>query len=193
MKTKDEHKDKVKEIRVITGSAKNRKLKAPDIEGFRAVQEVAKSSLFSILGSKIDEAECLDLYAGSGNLGIEALSRGAALCDFVDENPKSIQAIEENIVKCGFVEKSSVYRKDTVKFIANSNRNYDVVFIDPFYQTTSHKHLISNLINVLTEKGVAVFFHGEDTDIPTLLFDTPLKILDERRFGKSFFTLIARK
>jgi len=82
-----------KEIRIITGTAKNRKLKAPNIEDFRAVQEIAKSSLFSILGEKIKNAVCLDLFSGSGNLGIEALSRGAKRCDFVDENPKCASVI----------------------------------------------------------------------------------------------------
>ena len=179
-----------KEIRITTGTAKNRKLTAPDIEGFRAVQEIAKSSLFSILGEKINGAECLDLYAGSGNLGIEALSRGAEWCDFVDENYESVGAIKENVKKCGFEEKSSVNRKDAVKFVVSSPRNYDVIFIDPFYNETAHKHLLLNLGNILNKDGVVAFFHGDNLNLQDLIPDTNLKIADERKFGKSFFTLL---
>jgi len=179
-----------KEIRITTGTAKNRRLTAPNIEGFRAVQEVAKSSLFSILGDKVQGATCLDLYAGSGNLGIEALSRGAEWCDFVDENYESIGAIKENLGKCGFAEKAQVSRKDAVKFVVSSSRNYDIIFIDPFYQKTTHKHLILNLEKILNKTGVIVFFHGDNLNLQDLILDTALKIVDERKFGKSFFTLL---
>jgi 16S rRNA (guanine966-N2)-methyltransferase len=182
--------DSQKEIRITTGTAKNRKLTAPNVEGFRAVQEVAKSSLFSILGEKINGAVCLDLYAGSGNLGIEALSRGAIWCDFVDENYESVGAIKENLGKCGFAEKSEVSRKDAVKFVVSSSKNYDVIFIDPFYQTTTHKHLILNLEKLLNKDGIIVFFHGDNLNLQDLISDTNLKIVDERKFGKSFFTLL---
>jgi len=179
-----------KEIRIITGTAKNRRLKAPDVEGFRAVQEISKSSLFSILGDKVQNAVCLDLYAGSGNLGIEALSRGAKWCDFVDSNYNSIKAVEENLVKCGFIEKSEVSRKEAVKFVVNSPRNYDIIFIDPFYQEITHKHLLLNLGNILNKGGIVVFFHGDTLNLQDLITDTNLKIVDERKFGKSFFTLL---
>ncbi|NMB91615.1 16S rRNA (guanine(966)-N(2))-methyltransferase RsmD [candidate division WWE3 bacterium] len=179
-----------KEIRVTTGIAKNKRLKSPDIEDFRAVQEIAKSSLFSILGGKINNATCLDLYAGSGNLGIEALSRGADWCDFVDSNPKSTQVIEENLVNCGFIERAEVIRKDVLKFLVNAPRNYDVVFIDPFYKDTTHKYLVSNLENILNKDGIVVFFHGDNLNLKNLTISTNLKVADERKFGKSYFTLL---
>ncbi|MFZ2664005.1 MAG: 16S rRNA (guanine(966)-N(2))-methyltransferase RsmD [Patescibacteria group bacterium] len=181
---------KQKEIRITTGTAKNKRLKAPDIEGFRAVQEIAKSSLFSILGEKINNAMCLDLYAGSGNLGIEALSRGAEWCDFVDDNYESTKVIEENLVNCGFVERAEFTRKDVLKFIVNAPRNYDVVFIDPFYKDITHKYLVSNLESVLNEDGIIVFFHGDNLNLEDLITDTNLRIVDERKFGKSYFTLL---
>ncbi|MFH1899291.1 MAG: 16S rRNA (guanine(966)-N(2))-methyltransferase RsmD [Patescibacteria group bacterium] len=192
MKNQNFDQEKQKEIRIITGLAKNKKLKAPDIEGFRAVQEIAKASLFSMLGEKITDAVCLDLFAGSGNLGLEALSRGASWCDFVDENPESIKAIEENIVRCGFLEKSSVIRKEAGKYVTNTNRNYDVILLDPWYKETSFKHLVSNLTNILRGNGIIAFFHGEDLDLETLTQGTASKIVDKRKFGKSFFTLLKK-
>ena len=141
--------NKKAEIRITTGIAKNKRLKAPSIEGFRAVQEIAKSSLFSILGEKTENAVCLDLFAGSGNMGLEALSRGADWCDFVDDNYFSSEAIKENILNCGFLEKSEVFRKESSKFVVNAPKKYDVIFLDPFYDDVSQRHLMSNLGSIL--------------------------------------------
>ena len=183
--------NKKAEIRITTGIAKNKRLKAPSIEGFRAVQEIAKSSLFSILGEKIENAVCLDLFAGSGNMGLEALSRGADWCDFVDDNYFSSEAIKENILNCGFLEKSEVFRKESSKFVVNAPKKYDLIFLDPFYDDVSQRHLISNLGSILNNDGVAIFFHGENLDIEKLISSTEMKIMEERKFGKSIFTILS--
>jgi 16S rRNA (guanine(966)-N(2))-methyltransferase RsmD len=179
-----------REIRITTGIAKNKKLKIPEIEDFRAVQEIAKSSVFSIIGEKVVNSTCLDLFAGSGNMGLEALSRGAKWCDFVDENPISVKTIKENIINCGFLEKSEVFRKKATKYITKTDKKYDLIFIDPFYKDISQKYLVSNLKNILNKDGIIVFFHGENLNIKDLVQGTNLKILEERSFGKSFFTLM---
>lgn len=183
-------KNKKLRIRITTGSAKNRVLKAPEIEGFRAVQEIAKSSVFSILGDKVEDAVCLDLFSGSGNMGLEALSRGAEWCDFVDSNYVSAQTIRENVKDCGFSEKAEVEKKEAAKYVVNAPRTYDLIFIDPFYEDTAQKHLISNLEHILNDEGVVIFFHGANLDLENLIEGTNLKIVDERKFGKSYFTLL---
>lgn len=190
-KTKIDNKVKKPEIRITTGIAKNKKLKAPSIEGFRAVQEVAKSSVFSILGDKVPESMCLDLFSGSGNMGLEALSRGAEWCDFVDSNYFSCEAIRENIVNCGFLEKAEVIRKEAAKYVVNTEKTYDIIFLDPFYDDTNHKFLVSNLENILNKDGLIVFFHGENLDLKSLIEGTGLNIMEERKFGKSFFTILS--
>jgi len=180
-------------LRVSSGIAKNRQLKAPNIEGFRAVQEIAKQSLFSILGDKIVGAVCLDLFAGSGNLGIEALSRGASWCDFVDSNKECVETIGLNLHNCGFLEMSEVSGKDAVKFVSKTPKTYDIIFVDPFYDTTSHIFLTKNLERILCKNGVIAFFHGENLDIDNLIKGTGLKADDERKFGESVFTLLNEK
>jgi len=190
-KTKIDNKVKKPEIRITTGIAKNKKLKAPSIEGFRAVQEVAKSSVFSILGDKVLESMCLDLFSGSGNMGLEALSRGAEWCDFVDSNYFSCEAIRENIVNCGFLEKAEVIRKEAAKYVVNTEKTYDIIFLDPFYDDTNHKFLVSNLENILNKDGLIVFFHGENLDLKSLIEGAGLNIMEERKFGKSFFTILS--
>ena len=179
------------ELRITTGTAKNKRLKTPNIEGFRAVQEVAKSSVFSILGDKVLGAFCLDLFSGSGNMGLEALSRGAEWCDFVDSNYFSCEVIRENIVNCGFFEKSEVIRKEAAKYVVNTEKTYDLIFLDPFYDDVNHKFLVSNLENILNKDGVIIFFHGENLDLTTLIQGTGLNIMEERKFGKSFFIMLS--
>jgi 16S rRNA (guanine(966)-N(2))-methyltransferase RsmD len=192
-KRKENKKNTKPEIRITTGVAKNKKLKAPEIEGFRAVQEIAKSSVFSILGEKVIGAVCLDLFSGSGNMGLEALSRGAEWCDFVDSDYISAQVIRENIEDCGFSEKAEVEKREAAKYVVNAPRTYDIIFSDPFYEDTSQKYLISNLEHILNENGVVIFFHGENLDLENLTEETNLKIVDERKFGKSFFTILTVK
>lgn len=177
-------------LRIITGSAKNRTLKTPEIEHFQAVQDVAKGALFSIIGEKVKNAHCLDLFSGSGNLGIEALSRGAATCDFVDSNKISFKIIKENLAKVGMAEASQVYLKESVKYVANTDKTYDLIFADPFYTDTAHVFLMQNLSEILNPNGLIAFFHGENFKIENAIGQTRLTIVDQRRFGKSFLSIL---
>jgi 16S rRNA (guanine966-N2)-methyltransferase len=172
-------------IRIITGSAKNKRLSAPDIEGYRAVQEIAKGAVFSIIGDKIQGATCLDLYAGSGNMGIEALSRGASWCDFVDENPIAVQTIEQNLFNCGFIDNFSVTRKDCVKYCVNTDTQYDIIFADPFYSDQNHTYLMKQLEKLLKKDGLITFFHDKTFDMNNLILNTDFNIVTTRFFGKS--------
>ncbi len=177
-------------LRVTSGSAKNRKLKSPDIPEFRAVQEVAKLAIFSILGDKIKESECLDLYAGSGNLGIEALSRGANHCDFVDVDKKAIRTIEENLKKCKLLDKAEIHRQDAIKFVANTANTYDIIFLDPFYRNTSHVYLMELLTEIVKPEGIVFFLHGDNLDINKILKKSGLQVVDTHRYGKSYLSIL---
>ena len=179
-------------IRITTGTAKNTKLNTPSITNYRAVQEVAKNSLFSIIGEAIKDSQCLDLYAGSGNLGLEALSRGASWCDFVDEHREAKNVILENINKCGFIQNAEFHLKDSVKFASNTEKSYDHIFVDPFYDNTSHIFLMKNLEEILNPQGNIIFFHAENLSMERLIKDTNLQEVDKRRFGKSYFTLLKK-
>ncbi len=176
-------------LRITSGIVKNKKLTAPKIEGYRAVQDKAKLAVFSILEDTILDAKCLDLYAGSGSMGLEALSRGAAWCDFVDQSYEAIGAIRQNIADCKFENKSLTHHTDAVKYAANTSEKYDVIFCDPFYKDTAHIFLLKNISEILTENGVLIFFHG-GLDFTKLLKDNSLKVVDDRRFGKSFVTFL---
>ena len=179
-------------LRITTGKAKNKKLKTPNIPEFQAVQEVAKLAIFSILGEKVHGAECLDLFAGSGNMGIEALSRGASKADFVDENSKAIKTIQKNLRNCNLSENATIHQMEAVKFIADTPEKYDIIFIDPFYKDVKHRFLMELLQEIIKENGIIIFFHGENLDMEDLIKKTKFKVIESRRYGKShvdFLTL----
>lgn len=179
-------------LRVITGIAKNTPLKTPYVEGYRGVQEIAKGAIFSIIGEEIKDSICLDLYAGSGNLGIEALSRGAKWCDFVDLNKSSVKCILDNLKKCKF-ENYEVFNKDSVKYVANTDKIYNYVFLDPFYDDTNHIFLMQNIEEILNpEKNMVIFLHGDKLDVEKVISKTNLKIIDERKYGKSFASFLKK-
>ena len=178
-------------LRVTSGTAKGRKLKVPPIKDFRAVQDKVKLAIFSILGEKVTDAKCLDLYAGSGSLGIEALSRGASRCDFVDKSRLAELIILENLQTLGFSEQAQTIRADAVKFVGNTQEKYDIVFADPFYTETHFRFLFENIQGVLPPGGIVIFSHGKETNVSDALLNAPkLKLLDTRRYGSSFISII---
>lgn len=179
-------------IRVTSGSAKGKKLKTPStIPGFRAIQDKVKLAVFSALGEKIIDAKCLDLYAGSGSFGIEALSRGAAWCDFVEKTRTGGFAIEDNLKETGLSGKAEIFRQDAVKFVGNTFDKYDVVFLDPFFENTHFRYLLEHLEELIGKKGVVVFSHGKDMDIKDALTNTHnFEIHTEKRYGSAYITIL---
>jgi len=170
-------------MRISSGLAKNKTLEAPRVPGIRLTQEIVREAVFSIIGDAIQNTVCLDLYAGSGSIGIEALSRGAKWCDFVDTNYESTRAIQKNLVKCGFELMAKVYTEDAVKYVGNSERKFDFVFMDPYYTQLTYKHIIKRLPEVLKPQGMVVFLHGKDLIASDFVKDSRLKVTDERKYG----------
>jgi 16S rRNA (guanine966-N2)-methyltransferase len=180
-------------LRITAGSAKNKQLLTPEIEGYRAVQEIAKMAVFSIIGDKLEGRLCLDLYAGSGNMGIEALSRGAAHCTFVDENPEAILVIEKNLFNCNFFENFDLERKNALKFVTATDKVFDYIFIDPFYADQSNRHLLKSLSRICNKNTSIFFFHSSDYNLKEALPSDDLEIARERRFGKSSISQLTKK
>jgi 16S rRNA (guanine966-N2)-methyltransferase len=122
-------------MRVIAGSAKGTRLgRAP--AGVRPVSDRAREGLFSSLGAHVEGATVLDLYAGTGAVGIEALSRGAGHATFVDAAPAAVAAVRENLRRVAFEERSVVRRSDVLRFLQRAQgeeRRFDLAFLDPPY------------------------------------------------------------
>lgn len=122
-------------MRVVSGSARGRRLKAPKSTGItRPMADKIKEALFSVLASLgVEVDRVLDLYAGSGAIGIEALSRGAVWCDFVDRDPHAVRAIRENLEHVGFSELGRIHQAAVMSVIRSAREPYDLVTFDPPY------------------------------------------------------------
>lgn len=179
-------------IRVTSGTAKNKKLILPPLPELRVSLDKVRQALFSIISANIPNANCLDLFAGSGGLGIEALSRGAAHCDFVDASKLCTTVINQNLQNCQLTDRATVYTEDALKFVANTPENYDVIFADPFFSDLKHRFLFKSLAKILVPDGIVVFSHSANLDIPNQL-DPALVIVDSRKYGETNLTFLKLK
>jgi 16S rRNA (guanine966-N2)-methyltransferase len=119
-------------VRIIAGSARGLRL-APVPDGTRPLADRAREGLFSSLGSEVDGAAVLDLYAGTGAVGIEALSRGAARAVFVDSSTDAVRTIRENLDRAKLSERAHVHRREVAKAVHADLGEFDLVFLDPPY------------------------------------------------------------
>jgi 16S rRNA (guanine966-N2)-methyltransferase len=168
-------------MRVIAGRWGGRRLQAPAGAATRPTADRVREALFSILGEHVAGARVLDLFAGSGALGIEALSRGAAEATFVDSAPAAVNAVRANLQALG--GQADVRRADARVFLrgaSRAGRHYDLVFLDPPYRLAERlgRELSEPLTAVLAPGGLAV----SESDRRSVL-DLDLTPTDERRYG----------
>ncbi|MEK7449240.1 MAG: 16S rRNA (guanine(966)-N(2))-methyltransferase RsmD [Planctomycetota bacterium] len=143
-------------IQILGGSARGRRLASPDGLATRPALARLRNSLFNILGQTVNGQKVLDLFAGTGSLGLEALSRGADFCLFVEYNKKCLEIIKQNIANLQFQSGALAVWLDGLKIIPyalEQNYCFDLVFIDPPYRMLDDRILKEKLINVLEEMG----------------------------------------
>jgi 16S rRNA (guanine966-N2)-methyltransferase len=177
-------------VRVIAGALRGRKLVAPRGSATRPTPDRVREAVFSILGGAVDGAWVLDLFAGSGAMAIEALSRGAAGATLVDSSGAAIAAIERNLESLGLV--AEVWRGPAAAFLARARsgaRRYDLVFLDPPYRDASvlGSELPSALRPVLASGARVV----AESDSRAPLELEALTALDERRYGDTVIRIYA--
>lgn len=119
-------------MRIVAGEARGVRL-APVPRGTRPLSDRAREGLFSSLGDRVPDARCADLYAGTGAVGIEALSRGAASCEFVESGREATRTIRENLARTGLADRASVIRADVARHLEGGRGPFDLVFLDPPY------------------------------------------------------------
>lgn len=151
-------------MRVISGKCKGRPLKAVPGSLTRPTTDKVKESIFNIIGPFFEGGQVLDLYAGSGGLGIEALSRGIDKAIFVDKNPKALEIVQLNLKNCRFTDCAEVYRneaKRALKAISKRELKFDVIFLDPPYAKQNIEEEIAFILNnsLLLPKGLIVTEH----------------------------------
>ena len=144
-------------MRIIGGKYAGRDLTSPNDFRVRPTAELVRGALLDLLAADLKDASMLDLFAGTGALGLEALSRGARRCDFVETRPASLHALKANIVKLRMKERTRVFKKDAVPFAAGlSEGAYDLAFADPPYGSRMLDHVITSWTATRFAKILAV-------------------------------------
>ena len=154
-------------MKVISGTLKGRNILGYNIDGTRPTMDRVKESVFGTIQSYIPNSIVLDLFAGSGNLGIEAISNGAKYCYFVDNNIEAIKVIKKNIDIFNIKDTSTILHNDYNKaldYFYNSNIKFDIIFVDPPYKYEIIEKVIKKVIecNLLKEKGIIVLEFEKD-------------------------------
>lgn len=182
-------------MRIITGSAKGRRLKMPGGGKTRPAMDKVKGSTFNMIAEFVPEARILDLFAGSGNLGIEALSRGASYAAFVDASRECTGTIRENLEITRLADRGEVFTTDCLKFLQHhSLPRFDVVFIDPPYL----KGLFEPILKYISEcpmfsPDTLFIVERQKKDDLGLEAMTQYRLLDERVFGDTVITFFRLK
>jgi 16S rRNA (guanine(966)-N(2))-methyltransferase RsmD len=151
-------------LRIIAGDARGRRLFSPDDRDIRPTSDKVKGAIFNMLGAYIRDAVVADLFAGSGSLGVEALSRGARYCYFCDRSAKARALIEKNIAHCGcgMADRSEILHCDYRAAIGLFRGGVDIVFLDPPYDNDCYVSCLAEMAaaNCLTEAGIVVAEHS---------------------------------
>lgn len=169
-------------MRVITGSARGRKLRTLEGEDVRPTTDMVKEAVFSIIQFDIEGSCVLDLFSGSGQLGIEALSRGAKYCRFVDKSRASAEVTRENITACGFVRDSAVTVMDSIDFVRDVRMTFDIAFLDPPYRNGLIEKALPLLEGKMSDRGIVVCEHEKGLVLPESV--GKLKKAKTYRYGK---------
>lgn len=153
-------------MRIITGTARGRRLITPEGLDVRPTPEKVKEALFSALQFDIEGRRVLDLFAGSGQLGIEALSRGAKNATFVDLSPVSVRTIEKNLDTACLKEKARVIKTDYATFCASSREIFDIAFLDPPYEEGLLLPAVKAVLPLMSDYGTVICEHPPHVELP---------------------------
>ena len=173
-------------MRVISGTARGRRLVTKPGEDTRPTADRVKEAVFSMLQNRIYASRVLDLFAGSGQLGIEALSRGAQSAVFVDSLASSVKIVRKNLEISGFEDKARVHQGDYSSFTAVTNDRFDIAFLDPPYASGLLEPALNAVAKVMSDYGVIVCEHPLEVELPETVED--FKAVRRYRYGKVYVT-----
>lgn len=179
-------------MRVITGTARGRRLK--ELEGMetRPTTDRVKEGLFSIIQFDIEGRRVLDLFAGTGQLGIECLSRGAASAVFVDRRTDAVKLIRENLKATELTDRATVVSGDSMEYLKGQREKFDLIFLDPPYAAELLEAAISHIVkfDILAPHGIIVAEHPAEKNLPAV--ESPYRLHRTYRYGKIGLTIYRR-
>jgi 16S rRNA (guanine(966)-N(2))-methyltransferase RsmD len=169
-------------MRISGGTGKGRKLRVPAGDRVRPTSDKVKQALFNILGEEVDGAEFLDLFAGAGGIGIEALSRGARRVVFVDASRESLKVIAHNIAQAGFGAQAEIIAAKAETFLKRPSGPYDIIFLDPPYADDLQPLLESiSGAGIVKPRGIVIAEHFKKQSSPENAGS--LRLVREARYG----------
>ena len=178
-------------MRVITGSARGRRLEALEGDDVRPTTDRIKEAVFSIIQFQIEGRSFLDLFAGSGQMGIEALSRGAKEAVFVDSAKKSVEIVKRNLQTTKLEQNARVYQMDFKGFLSMNADRFDIAFLDPPYKTGILQEALEAAAGAMNETGVIIAENPLDEKILSSYGEF---VLDRQyRYGKIKITTFRHK
>ena len=154
-------------MRVVTGSARGTKLITPSGDAVRPTSDRAKEGIFSAIQFEVEGARILDLFCGSGQLGIEALSRGADWAVFVDASAASVDATRQNLMGADLLERARIFTQDAASYVGRCKEQFDIVFMDPPYaELKLGSGLVVKLAALVSPGGVIFYETARGADVP---------------------------
>ncbi|MCL1835030.1 MAG: 16S rRNA (guanine(966)-N(2))-methyltransferase RsmD [Oscillospiraceae bacterium] len=170
-------------MRVIAGTAGGRRLKEPQGESIRPTSDMVKEAVFNIIQFDIEGRKVLDLFAGTGQMGVEALSRGAGSVAFVDRDLTSVRLIRQNLKLCGFEEGASVYARDALTYLKRCEP-FDIILMDPPYKSELAAAAVARIIEFdkLNVNGIIICETRADMRSPEAAL--PYVLQKEYRYGQ---------
>lgn len=185
-------------MRIIGGQNKGTKLNTLEGDNTRPTLDRVKESLFNIINFKLEEAVVLDLFSGSGALGLEALSRGANKTVFCDNSDKAINVIKQNVLKTRNEEKSIILKKNyanTLEYLKESKLKLDVIFLDPPYESDFYYKSLELIkeYELLNDEGIIILETDNKERIIDCVDTKYYDIYDIRRYGRVYLIFLNRK
>ena len=173
-------------MRVITGTARGRRLRTPENYDIRPTTDNVKESVFNIIQFDIEGRRVLDLFAGTGQLGIECLSRGAAEAVFIDENTAAVKIVKENLKTCGFT--AAVLQQDALGYLRHCGK-FDLVFVDPPYDSGLYESVLEtiNSVDILSDGGIILCESRREKSLPDMR--APYRKKKEYNYGRVKLTV----
>ncbi len=173
-------------MRVITGTARGRRLRTPENYDIRPTTDNVKESVFNIIQFDIEGRRVLDLFAGTGQLGIECLSRGAAEAVFIDENTAAVKIVKENLKTCGFT--AAVLQQDALSYLRHCGK-FDLIFVDPPYDSGLYESVLEtiNSVDILSDGGIILCESRREKTLPDMR--APYRKKKEYNYGRVKLTV----
>lgn len=174
-------------MRVISGKLRGKKLEMLKEGAVRPTTDKVKESIFNVIQFDVVDAIFLDLFAGSGQMGIEALSRGAKGATFVDKNRSSIDIVRKNLISTRLFESAEVAQKDAISFLTQTQKRFDIAFLDPPYKTGLLQEVLGLVVDVMSKSGIIICEHPVEEILPASIKN--FSVSKSYKYGKIKLTV----